>query len=335
MAKQNAFFIFLIVLVLCGLYREFRAMPSQNVDVNAQGQGVSAISGKPCSNDDSEKFKMASDESHGFFYDVPESDWETQRSITKMRINNKNAANPLAGARNSPAWYQENWEPDFSCRMEQRIGGMGDGGKWMCDPFRLPVIAKMREEKLGKGHGCLIYSVGSQGNFMFEDGVRDLLGVETCEIHTFDPGSFGAKVAERENMFYHNIGLGPSYGPDSENLEENFKTIQQIKKDLGHEGRTIDIFKIDCEGCEWKTYKDWADPEVAIRQLLVEVHEVPPEAQDFFTHLQNAGFVIFHKEPNIQYGGGRCNEYGLLKLDKEFATKDSLAAVETPAAVEN
>ena len=111
MAKQNAFFIFLIVLVLRGLYMEFRAMPSQNVDVNGQGQGegVSAISEKPCSNDDSEKFKMALDESHGFFYDVPESDWETQRSITKMRINNKNAANPLAGARNSPAWYQENW----------------------------------------------------------------------------------------------------------------------------------------------------------------------------------------------------------------------------------
>jgi hypothetical protein len=327
MAKQNALFMVLMVLVIIGLYREIMTMPSQRV----QEQGVVAVTGEPCNKDGSE-YKMALEESHGFFYDVLESDWETQRRITKMRVNNKNVANPMMNAQNSPTWYQQNWEPDFSCRMEQRIGGMGDGGKWMCDPHRLPVVAKMREEKLDKGtQGCLIYSVGSQGNFMFEDGVRGLLGVETCEIHTFDPGSYGTKVAERENMFYHAIGLGPSYGPDSENLKANFKTIQQIKKDLGHEGRTIDIFKIDCEGCEWKTYKDWADPEVDIRQLLVEVHDVPPEAQDFFTHLQNAGFVIFHKEPNIQFGGGKCIEYALLKLDKEFATKDSPAA----AAVEN
>ena len=66
----------------------------------------------------------------------------------------------------------------------------------MCDPMRLPVVAKMREEKLGSEgkQGCLIYSVGSEGNFMFEDGVRDLLGVDACEIHIFDPGAYGMYV---------------------------------------------------------------------------------------------------------------------------------------------
>lgn len=320
----------IVVIFVIGMntYSEFLVMPSQVahefVEVMPSQVAHEFVEGKPCKDTkDGSEFKMALEESNGFFYDVSDSDWEMQRKITKMRVNNKNAEYPMAGAHNSPAWYQENWEPDFSCRMEQRIGGMGDGGKWMCDPMRLPVVAKMREEKLGSEgkQGCLIYSVGSEGNFMFEDGVRDLLGVDACEIHIFDPGAYGKKMGEKENMFYHAIGLGPSYGPGSERPPHNFKTIQQIKKDLGHEGRTIDIFKIDCEGCEWKTYKDWADPEVDIRQLLVEVHEVPPEAQDFFTHLQNAGFVIFHKEPNIQYGGGKCNEYALLKLDKEFATK--------------
>jgi Methyltransferase domain len=33
---------------------------------------------------------------------------------------------------------------------------------------------------------CLVYSIGSQGNFVFEDGLVDLVGVGTCEINVFD-----------------------------------------------------------------------------------------------------------------------------------------------------
>ena len=41
-------------------------------------------------------------------------------------------------------------------------------------------------------------------------------------------------------------------------------------------------------------------------------------AIDFFVTLQKAGYVTFHKEPNIQSGGGECIEYGMLKLDMDF-----------------
>jgi hypothetical protein len=27
-----------------------------------------------------------------------------------------------------------------------------------------------------KGHGCLIYNIGSEGNFMFESGMAEVLG---------------------------------------------------------------------------------------------------------------------------------------------------------------
>ena len=55
-----------------------------------------------------------------------------------------------------------------------------------------------------------------------------------------------------------------------------------------------------------------------IRRILVEVHRVPMNAIDFFVTLQKAGYVTFHKEPNIQSGGGECIEYGMLKLDMDF-----------------
>ena len=89
-------------------------------------------------------------------------------------------------------------------------------------------------------------------------------------------------------------------------------------KDLGHENRTIDVFKIDCEWCEWFTYKSWLDENVFLRQILVETHNAPmPEARDFFFDLHDAGYVIFSKEANYQ--NNACGvEFAFLKLHTEF-----------------
>jgi Methyltransferase domain len=152
--------------------------------------------------------------------------------------------------------------------------------------------------------GCLIYSIGSEGDFRFEEGFQDTFP-DTCEIHTFDFTDFSAKVPHNKNIHFHNWGLKASYeedkdkyevanfGPPSPHLLKTrpFKTFQETIRELGHEGRPIDIFKIDCEGCEWSTYKDWLGAD--LRQILIEVHKVPKIAQDFFSDLQKAGYVTF------------------------------------------
>lgn len=90
-------------------------------------------------------------------------------------------------------------------------------------------------------------------------------------------------------------------------------------EELGHE--RVDLFKIDCEGCEWQSYQDWAQAD--LRQILVEVHNSPPAVvNDFFFKLHDAGFVIFHKEPNTQFSNGNCQEIGFLKMAKSFLSTE-------------
>jgi hypothetical protein len=82
---------------------------------------------------------------------------------------------------------------------------------------------------------------------------------------------------------------------------------------LGHLGRRVDVFKIDCEGCEWKSYPDFLDHD--LRQILIEVHG--SNEPKFFEAMANAGYVIFHKEPNL-FTDGQGIEFAMLKMAKEF-----------------
>ena len=202
-----------------------------------------------------------------------------------------------------------------------RIGTfpLGDGPKWVCDPHRIAVSANTTK-------GCLVYSIGSNNDFSFETAVHDHIS-EKCEIHTFDP-TVGASPTEKPDFVdFHPWGLGSS----DEDGKVVLKTMPTLVKDLGHENRQIDIFKIDCEGCEWTTYKDWFGSGVNIKQVQVELHygtleddryahlEHPgPVAHNFFLHLESLGYVIFHKEPNTLGCKGNCIEFSLIKMEKSF-----------------
>jgi len=280
------------------------------------------------------EYEVAIQQSYGFFTDIPTTDWLLMKDRIKERQNHWDMNNPTLYMDDPRAWYQNNFEPDFTCAHERRVGGMGDGPKWVCDPHRIKPFSDQR--KIHGGNGCLVYSVGSQGNFEFEIGLMEtmkkkymldmpqLRGGEEgefveeegppCEVHIFDPADYSGEAPP--GIHYHAWGLKSS--SDTENNEPNFKTVQESVAALGHEGRVVDIFKIDCEGCEWQTYRDWFDARVTLMQILVEVHNTPPEAIDFFETMQSNGYVTFHKEPNTAFGGGLCQEYALLKLGPDF-----------------
>jgi len=178
--------------------------------------------------------------------------------------------------------------------------------------------------------GCLVYSVGSGGKFQFEDGLYDIVG-NTCEIHIFDPYNFEKfrDDLKDKNMHFHKWGFISSYdGDNGITAKGEFRTLKDTMKKLGHEGQTIDIFKIDCESCEWYSFKDWF--EVDIRQVLVETHSLPPEsdtALNFFYGFQRANFFLYHKEPNIHpRAHGEGIEWAYIRLHPDFIKNETAVA---------
>mmetsp|Transcript_2280 Transcript_2280/g.2642 ORF Transcript_2280/g.2642 Transcript_2280/m.2642 type:complete len:376 (-) Transcript_2280:2303-3430(-) len=289
-----------------------------------------------------DNYSLAKSQSFGFFDGVRNNEWERLQSIVAVHEDHKYPEqplthnpiwdNPLWNKRvneyfnSNPAWWQTNYEPNFSCRFERRIGGVtgnGDGPKWICDPHRIAELAKERKAKDPNHPGCVIYSVGSNGDFGFEWGMEQEVGPGVCEFHIFDMGNYTEKMNEQnlKKAHFHQWGLAQQ-DPKSEDPKpgDKFYGLRDTIKLLGHENlETIDIFKIDCEKCEWGTYQDWVAPGIpSLQQIQVELHNAPTQAIAFFDTMEEAGYVRFHKEPNIQFNDGSCIEYAFLKLEKEF-----------------
>jgi hypothetical protein len=167
-----------------------------------------------------------------------------------------NSADKTTAEKKANLWYTENYYPLFTCPDQQRVGVGADGPKWLCDPWRLADNRHIGQHEIGDkpNEKCLIYSVGCNGNYLFEDGLVELLGAETCEIHVFDFSSDYSRIgdASGKNIHFHRWGLKSSYSDLLLNRCHNKKcvTLQEAMEELGHVNRTIDVFKIDCEGCE-------------------------------------------------------------------------------------
>lgn len=104
-------------------------------------------------------------------------------------------------------------------------------------------------------------------------------------------------------------------------------TLGETVEMLGHGGREVDVFKVDCEACEWRIFREWFDHSkeggggggkgIVMRQILVELHGAPRFENDFFETMERNNFVIFHREADTQYAG-IWQEYSFLRLAPEF-----------------
>ena len=102
------------------------------------------------------------------------------------------------------------------------------------------------------------------------------------------------------------------------------KSIEQIVKELGHEGREIDILKIDIEGSEYSAmpplFESIRKGTIKVNQIQIELHAAsryvhinPKDIAKLFDSADRAKMRIFHKERN-HWGcdGFKCVEYAFV-----------------------
>ncbi|KAJ3176174.1 hypothetical protein HDU85_007587 [Gaertneriomyces sp. JEL0708] len=180
----------------------------------------------------------------------------------------------------------------YSCdaRFMKRIGPdyPQDGGKWICTDH-LP------EQK----DDCVIFSIGSAGDFSFEEHVHAL--APKCRIHTFDcTGNWTHSAAS-----FHNWCLG---GQDETKLfsnpymqeaqEATFKTWTTTMKEVG--AKRVDLLKMDIEHFEWQVLPQIAksDPDTLPTQILLELHyasitpSIDPKFVSFPESAQNSAHAM-------------------------------------------
>nr|KAJ3417800.1 hypothetical protein HK105_000781 [Polyrhizophydium stewartii] len=179
-----------------------------------------------------------------------------------------------------------------------------DGPKWMCPEY----LATPADTK------CVIFSVGSNGDFQFEESMRAFVG-DRCNIFTFDCTGNWTNPSTQ----FHPWCISDENKVDNGRI---YKTLSKIMQDVNVPH--IHLFKIDVEGYEFQTVKTLMQepPENLPRQILMEVHFgsgmshtgfdaekdtwVKP-ATEFYRNMDKMGYRIAVRELNIY--SDCCSEY--------------------------
>ncbi|KAH7028050.1 methyltransferase domain-containing protein [Microdochium trichocladiopsis] len=240
------------------------------------------------------------------------------------------------GYRNTPFTIWDWTTAAFNCpHSVQRVGRLGDGGKWICGLEVLEALParKSRDEP----SPCVIYSFGIFNESSLEDGL--LARAQGCEIwgYDFSVDDFGPQLNRSAEYVHraHFIKAGIA-GVTDDQRSPPFYSIQDLLRRNSHDH--VDILKMDIEGYEFDAMRsiidafrrppgtsiaqgggggpEAGDPplsvleddglgEVPIAQLIVEIHLDPgrfadtPAFMSWWEELEGAGFRATWTEPNL------------------------------------
>ncbi|KAH9957261.1 methyltransferase domain-containing protein [Lactifluus volemus] len=226
--------------------------------------------------------------------------------------------------------------PAFFCPHElERVGDLGDGGKWFCGLSRL-------QEK----EDCIVYSIGHPASASFEAEL--LARTRHCQLFLFDhttsslpsalssPTSLPSALGE----FYASLDASRAHlkpyriaNFDAHAMGDSPKTytLESLMRKNGH--THIDVLKIDLEGWEFDALATFLVPSPdftserprvpPVSQMLLELHlwnREFPYLLSWWSVLERAGFRAVAREPNLVYQnynrlqGAELAEYTFLNV---------------------
>jgi len=186
----------------------------------------------------------------------------------------------------------------YNCPFEvERIGRMGDGGKWVCG------MSKYEKNT----RPCILYSFGVQNESSFEE---EMLERTNCEIwgYDFSVEAFGPAIQSMYASRTHFLKAGIS-GKTDATRSPPFYTIQDLMAMNGHDH--IDILKIDIEEAEFDAltslneHTQAHEHEYPIGQMLIELHLFArggmtlPSFLKWWESLEFRGWRPAWTEPNL------------------------------------
>jgi hypothetical protein len=199
-------------------------------------------------------------------------------------------------------------------KLEQFGGIKYDAGKQLCT---LPGLQRP---------GCVVVSLGSNGDFTFEQAVLERT---RCDVHTYDCTYDGASLQPGRH-FYHKecVGQPPKAYPFPVVLP-TFKNWTTLQKDWG--SKPVEILKVDVEGYESSLLGQLhaGQPHLP-QQIVMEVHlrhygaselaRQSPRDQAhlglMFLHLEALGYGVFAWENNKWAREvACCAEFSLLRVE--------------------
>lgn len=181
--------------------------------------------------------------------------------------------------------------PQMICPHPARLGAAGDGGKWVCSPWRHP-------------HFCTVYSLGVGGNPTFE---QDVVKYTNCTTFSFDPdGNFARLFTGNVRMKFF-----PWRIDENNSTLAGVRSFAQVLRELNHS--RVDILKLDIEAAEMKVIPTVLrlSANITICQILTEVHGSNTlEWRHLMTAYENAEFYLFSREANVNCSPWKaCIEY--------------------------
>ncbi|KAF1950293.1 hypothetical protein CC80DRAFT_243483 [Byssothecium circinans] len=163
----------------------------------------------------------------------------------------------------------------------QRIGRLGDGGKWVCgmsvyESFPAPA-SWSREIPAGGQEGVVIYSFGINGDSSFEAEMLERIPSARIWGYDFSVYGWGPQILTKHSLnprtFFQKVGIGRTDEPKS---NPPLYTLQSLMKANNH--TYIDILKIDVEGSEFASLEAVMDhfsqesKTLPIGQVMIEIH---------------------------------------------------------------